>query len=174
MRLIVGLTGRRGSGKSTIARRLVEGYGFVRASFGDVVRDEAIARSLSTDMPTLQALGRRLIDEWGWTLFCQKATAGTYDARRVVIDGIRHLGALETLRGLVSPMPLMLVFVRLEESHRFDRLRTRGRAGDVDARVENDPVEQEVDSLRALADFEVDGSDEHAAEAIVRWCQISG
>lgn len=174
MRLIVGLTGKRGSGKSTIAHQLVEEYGFARASFGDLVRDEAIARSLPTDVATLQTLGRTLIDEWGWTKFCQAAIAGTRDASKVVIDGIRHVGALETIRRLVAPVPLILVFVHLDESRRLMRLRVRGRIGDTDAGVESDPVEQEVDSLRALADFEIDGGDECAAVAIARWFQTTG
>jgi adenylate kinase family enzyme len=173
MRLLVGLTGKRGSGKSTIARRLAQRYGFACTSFGDVVRREAIARALLSDMPTLQALGQQLINEWGWTRFCQATLAGTHDSSNVVIDGIRHIHALETLRSLVAPAPLMLVYVQLDETHRVARLRARGRAGDTDPRVENDPVEQEVDSLRALASLTVTGSDESSADSIAQWLHIT-
>lgn len=38
--LIIGLSGKMGVGKTTIANHLVEKYGFVRKAFGDAVKEE--------------------------------------------------------------------------------------------------------------------------------------
>jgi adenylate kinase family enzyme len=169
--VVIGLAGKRGSGKSTIARRLAKEHGFVHASFGDAVRREAVARALSTDTPTLQSLGRALIDEWGWIRFCQAVMDSIPESPRIVIDGIRHADAVKTLRHLVAPSRFELVFVQLAHEMRLERIRDRGRIGDSDAIVDSDPVELEVESLHALAAFEVDGNDDKAAALISRWCQ---
>lgn len=171
MSVIIGLAGRRGAGKSTIARRLATEHGFDCASFGDIVRQEALARSLPTSTSSLQAVGRTLIDEWGWPRFCQAVLGNIPRTSQGIIDGIRHVAAIESLRGLVAPSRFELVFIHLAEDLRLARIRMRRRVGDDDARVEFDPVEQEVDSLRSLAAFEVDGGDDKAAESIARWCR---
>ena len=174
MRVIVGLAGRRGCGKSTIGRRLEQEHGFAFVSFGDVVRREAVARSLPIDTPALQTLGRRLIDEWGWERFCRAVLAGASVPDKVVIEGIRHRLAVEALRGLLAPDHFRLVFIQIAEQQRLVRLRLRGRPGDSDAGTDSDSIEQEVDSLRGLAEFEVSGEDECAADLVAKWSVQTG
>src|SRR3989338_2769065 len=64
-KMIIGLCGTIGAGKSTTARYYSQCCGFERLSFGDEVRREATARGLSHDRGVLQKLGARLRQEEG-------------------------------------------------------------------------------------------------------------
>src|SRR5574341_206680 len=99
-----------------------------RVSFGDHVRAEA--RRLGLDdsaREVLQAVGEALIGA-GWERFCRSvlAQADWTPGRPLVIDGVRHVQAVETLRPLVAPAALRLVYLEVPESVRERRLRNRG------------------------------------------------
>jgi cytidylate kinase len=56
--VLIALIGAPGSGKDTIAKRLVEQHGFVRFAFADKVRELAYA--------TLDVPSKRFLDSLGW------------------------------------------------------------------------------------------------------------
>lgn len=166
MRAVVGLAGRPGSGKSTIACNLAEQHGFGRTSFGNVVRGEASVRGLGESIAALQELGLSLIEEWGWRRFCKAVLSRAKDTRCVVVDGVRHSAAVSTLRDLVSPATFTLVFVDIDEDTRCRRLADRGYTRDSYAGIDRHPVEKEILNLRSQADFHVDGKNGSAADMI--------
>ena len=123
----IGVAGRIGSGKTTLASLLAKRIGCPRASFGEFVRSSAQARGLDfTERSILQDLGDELIAE-GWTPFVDAVLlqAG-YSSGPVVIDGIRHLSAIETLRSRLDPTPLVVVAVDISDEQRRQRLHDRG------------------------------------------------
>lgn len=101
----VMLAGPSGSGKTTLANKLHEELCIPSVSFGDVVR--AAAPSGAT-RETLEQVGQQLIDQ-GWKPFCEAVLSRRPpDAEVVTIDGIRHVGAVHTLRNLLHPESLLI------------------------------------------------------------------
>jgi hypothetical protein len=169
-RLVVGLAGRRGSGKSTIAAELQRDFGFARVSFGDYVRGVAKERELPLELASLEALGRALIDELGWARFCRAVLTGTESSPRVVVDGIRHVGARTTMRNLVAPGRFAVAFVQIDEAVRKRRLAARARPGDA---IHGGEMSDDLDQLHREAEIVVDGDRADAARRILscadRW-----
>jgi dephospho-CoA kinase len=90
--VIIGIAGRIGSGKTTIARYLVEKYNFKRLSYSAMLTDLFLATKGRSAVPTrrdLQNLGNQLTDAIGHAgLTALLLRAATVE--NIVIDGIRH------------------------------------------------------------------------------------
>ena len=172
----VAIAGRIGSGKTTLASILADRLQCPVASFGIYVRFVALQRGLDpADRAVLQDLGEELIGE-GWHSFCRSVLDhGGYVSGAVVVDGIRHVAAITTIRELVAPTPCRLVAVRAQDAVRTERLRLRGvtpgAAQAADAHVGESEVHQVIDD----AEFVVDDEDPtEAADAVLRWLGVSG
>lgn len=171
---VVGFSGKRGSGKSTISRQVSEALGWPRAGFGDYVRAEANRRGLDHKIETLQTVGESLIDT-GPETFCR---AVLLEARwepntSLIIDGIRHVEIVVALRKIMVPADFRLVHITVEEPLREARLIGRDSIdGESIRRYDRHSTEAQVaTALPELADLVLDGSDEESALVgrIVRW-----
>lgn len=129
-RVVLGLAGRRGSGKTTLARALEVRFGFSRASFGDYVRSVAATRAMADSTSSLESLGESLVRELGWEAFCSTVLAQTHSDPRVVVDSIRHVEARDTIANLIAPGRFLMAFVEVDEDERLKRLLLRQRPGD--------------------------------------------
>jgi hypothetical protein len=66
----------------------------------------------------------------------------------LVVDGIRHAEAVEELKRLVSPSPVLLVFIATSEPARETRLRERNVAESSDLqRIESHSTEVQVQTV---------------------------
>lgn len=168
----VGFAGAIGSGKTTVATAVHRLLGGV---FGDYVRAEARCRGLAEAREALQDLGEALIAERGWDGFCQDTLAHFCwrPGDLVVIDGVRHVEVVTTLRRLVSPERFALVFVTADDETLVDRLKHEGLADDRRrARVEAHSTESQVrGALPDIADLLVDGTlpADRTARAVLEW-----
>jgi len=125
---VIGFAGSIASGKSTLSAAVARELGWVRASFGNSVRDEARQRGLDpVSREVLQALGAELI-EAGWRQFCWSLLqrAGWHPGQNLVIDGVRHVKAVETLRSQVNPATFHLIYLDVPDGIREQRLYERG------------------------------------------------
>lgn len=175
--LAVGLSGRVGSGKTSLASALAEHLQCPRASFGDYVRSVAAGRGLDAeDRSVLQDLGDELIATQGWTPFCQSVLdqAGYADGS-VVVDGLRHAQAAATMRALLAPTPWRLVAVDSENEVRLSRLAARGVVGADAHTADTHPNEAQVGAVMDSADFVVsdDSTVEYAVNAVMTWLNLS-
>lgn len=154
--LVIAFAGAIASGKSTLSQALASALDCQRASFGDVVREVALRRGLdATSRETLQVLGEELIAR-GWEPFCRAvlAQADWRPPQSLVVDGIRHAEAFETLRGLVWPLRTVLIFVEVDPNDRMERFSLRGINTDEQKRADGHSTEAEVASrLPLLADY---------------------
>jgi dephospho-CoA kinase len=175
---VLTFSGSIASGKTTIARLIAEKNGFAFASFGDFVRKEARRQGMDpTSRDVLQRHGNELIEK-GWQPFCQAVLADiawTGD-HGLVVDGIRHVEALETLRDLVGPLRLFLVYISIDNQTRRVRLRDRG-VGEEQTIEKSDlhDTEQQVRGiLEQRADLRVDGTLPPVllAQQILNWASI--
>jgi len=168
----VGVAGRIGSGKTSLSSELATRLECPRASFGDHVRAVARSRHLDeTDRTVLQDLGDALIAK-GWTEFVRAVLGDAkYKAGTVVVDGIRHVGAIATLREVLTPTPLVVVAVATHNDVRRGRLLQRGLTEpDADA-ADSHPNESEVSKVLEAADFVVpaDSTVDEAVSSVLEW-----
>ena len=161
MPIVLAFSGGIASGKSTLAAAVAQSLGWPCVSFGAYVRKQAECRGLENSRETLQEIGSSLIQK-GWRGFCQNvlAQANWESGQPLVVDGIRHVEAVDELRRLVKPAQLRLIFIDLPESTRRERLYQRDLAGHKTFdRIDSHPMEVETKStLPGLADLVLDGS----------------
>lgn len=172
MEVALGVSGRIGSGKTSLAVALAERLDCPRASFGDYVRSVASERGLdASERDVLQTVGDELIAN-GWDTFCSAVLrAAGYTDGSVVVDGIRHTDAAKTMRKLLAPTPWKLVAVESEEATRRSRLTARGIDAAGAAQADAHPNETEVALVMASADLIVssDATVDAAADRVIEW-----
>jgi dephospho-CoA kinase len=154
--MIVAFAGRIASGKSAVSKAVAEQYSVDRVSFGDAVRTEARRRGLGENRTTLQDLGDELILA-GWDRFCGLVLEQAHwDGRRsLVVDGVRHDGAVDALRHRAGRSRLHLVFVDTSWERRLAWLVDRGVSVPEALAADNHPNEGELDAIRNRADLVV-------------------
>ncbi|WP_395836324.1 AAA family ATPase [Archangium violaceum] len=159
-RVVVGIAGGIGSGKTQVARQLADLLGAEFASFGDYVRERAREFGLDPVRDNLQPLGERLINEMGWDGFVAQVLSTWSRKSSLVLDGIRHVNACRAVESQVSPYRFILVYLSVDKATRVGRLEAV-RPSDAAAidRLEQHSTEREVHaSLPDLADLLLDGS----------------
>jgi dephospho-CoA kinase len=159
--IVLGFTGRIGSGKTTISSMIAERLGWPRVGFGEYVRKIAWSRGLAESREILQELGESLFSS-DPEQFCRAVLAQVSwkQGEPLIIDGIRHVAVVNQLRHLVSPARFQLIYVVLNESVREARLLERDRM-DVELLpcIDSHSTERDVRSeLLNRADLIVDGS----------------
>jgi cytidylate kinase len=123
---IVAFAGRIGAGKSSVAAAVATAFGWKFASFGGVVRKTATSRGVEHSRESLQELGEEL-EASDPAMFCRAVLddAGWSAGEPVVVEGIRHVRIWETLKNLVAPQPIFLVYIEASEELRRARLQER-------------------------------------------------
>lgn len=158
---IICFGGQIASGKTVVSQSIAVKLGWKYASFGNYVRHYVSNLGLDPlDRNILQIYGQRLIDE-GWGIFCNKVLdfASWKPGESLVIDGVRHKEAIETIKYFVRPMPVVFIYINVIEEIRLKRMFGRGLSLDTINREESDPIEKESKtSLLEFADLVVDGS----------------
>lgn len=125
--LIVTFAGRIGAGKSSVSAAVAEALGLKLASFGGFVRKTATERGMDHSRESLQAVGEEL-EAKDAAQFCRAVLddAGWNAGKPVVVEGIRHVRILDTLKSLVAPQPVFLVYLQAPDELRRARLQERG------------------------------------------------
>ncbi len=127
--LVLTFSGSIGSGKSTLSLSVAKALNWPYVSFGNYVRTVALLRGLGESREVLQEVGESLIQE-GWEQFCKSVLAQTTwePGEPLVVDGIRHVEAVEMLQLLIVPSELLLIHITLNEPTRKARLYKRSPA----------------------------------------------
>lgn len=147
--IVLGLSGQIASGKSTIATALARVIGCDHVSFGKYVRTVASERGYDESRQTLQDLGQHLLESRGAEGFCLDVLASQaprfVPGNDLVIEGIRHTDVVDALSFLVQPSVFALVFVRVDERTRRNRLALREGEGNTDLKTaDKHSTEQQV------------------------------
>jgi cytidylate kinase len=172
--IVICFSGAIRSGKSTLSSGVASELGYPRVSFGDQVRAEAARRGLSQTRQVLQDIGESLV-QTAPIEFCKSVLnqANWKHDTSIVIDGVRHVLILDSLRTLVAPIECVLIFVDTEVSVRANRLDEEGLRTQTELGVvENHPTEAAAKKdLPDLADLQVDGGRpaEELIASVVSW-----
>ncbi|WP_082058472.1 AAA family ATPase [Acidithrix ferrooxidans] len=153
---VICVSGHIGSGKTTLCWSLAETLsGCHVRSFGDVVRARAQAQGLPSTRLSLQEVGSAMIRE-GWHAFVSQLLVdlpGGFDV--LIVDGIRHIGALSGIRDVMRDTQVVLVFLSCDANTLEGRLVQRGEA----LRVPRHAVEEEISGLAIIADIVLDATE---------------
>jgi adenylate kinase family enzyme len=157
MDCIFAFGGPSKSGKTTLGRRLAKELGLPFASFGDYVRKEANRNGLSDpSSEQLQATGQ-LLARTDMCGFCKAVLeeAGFVVGQGLVVDGVRHLSALSTLKVLIPQQRVKLVYL---ESSVAERVKRSSLNPHQLQRLDSHSVESEAVVIRKVADLVLDTS----------------
>ncbi|MEO5928106.1 MAG: nucleoside monophosphate kinase [Patescibacteria group bacterium] len=123
-RIVIGLVGRKGSGKGTVARLIKDRYGATIYRFSDLLRDILDSLYIDKSRDNLIHLSEILRDGFGQTILRDAMVKQVQQdpSRLVVIDGIRRLDDLSRLDELGD---FHLVDVTAPIELRYERIQQR-------------------------------------------------
>lgn len=171
--LVIAFSGRIGSGKTAVSKRVSEELQWPRVSFGDYVRLVVRQRGMQETRKNLQQVGTSLLES-DPLQFCSSVLAMSDWQRSegLVIDGLRHLRTIEIIRDLIAPAELKIIYLAVTDETRIARLSQRDPAEPtVLSNVEMHSSEQEIGLISNVADFVLNGEDALAAatQDVIRW-----
>jgi dephospho-CoA kinase len=130
-KLVVGLAGMPGSGKSLVVETVVAlGYGVV--VMGDVVREETRKRGLDLNPKNVGRVMLELRRKGGASVVADKCIPKIeqQESVKVIVDGVRSLSEVDAFKKHFSNFSLMAVYASPET--RFNRVYRRQRSDDPD------------------------------------------
>jgi dephospho-CoA kinase len=175
---VLAFSGSIASGKSTLSGEVAEALQWSRVSFGDYVRSVARNQGLAESREVLQAIRADLVER-DIEGFCRAvlAQANWQPGQPIVIDGIRHTEVLDSLRQIVAPTALYLIFVTVDEATRSARLLEREATSlEKHQYLEQDSTERQVKfDLAHLSDLIIDNrhSLRESVKQIVDWLKTT-
>ncbi len=148
--MLVGLTGRNASGKSTLVTWFSE-RGLRSVSCSDSIRTWLRGQGIETTRVALIEGGRELRRRGGAGVLAEMLLE-ILDGEDAVVDSIRTPAEVESLRNRGD---FVLIEVRADEESRWQRMTERGRAGD--------PIEKEAFLSQEAAEI---SSEDEAGQAL--------
>jgi len=165
--MIIGLTGKRGTGKDTIANYLVEKMGFIMLDFTrDVLAPilEKQGKPVTRDnLIDLAMDGRRKAHNGIWAEKLCGTIKGNED---YTISGVRFVEEVEVFKKRFGDH-FLLVSVVADDNTRYERCRKRGTKGEGDMSFEEymerekKPTEVAILKTMEMADYTVDNNSTH-------------
>ncbi len=157
--MIIGLTGKNGSGKGEVAKYLKD-RGFQYYSLSDVLREEANKAGVPITRENLIQLGNQLRAQLGPGALAEKIFSRLDPEKHYVVDSVRHPSEVEVFRRRTD---FILACVTAPQKLRFERIRQRKRENDpqtfedfqaIEAREaeSHNATDQQLDRAIAAAD----------------------
>src|SRR5437879_891815 len=100
---VIALSGKLGSGKTTISSAIATLLGWRRVGFGDYVRKVVRERGLEETRQNLQVVGTELL-EADPREFCKAvlSSGGWTSGEPLIIDGLRHVRTIAIVQELIT------------------------------------------------------------------------
>lgn len=150
-RLIIGITGRIGSGKTTVGQHLSSKHGFQYLRYSQVL-SEWFANDPESKAH-LQEVGWKVMAGGMQTELNRRLIAQMTPEADVAVDGLRHPIDYEVHRNS-SPSSFHLLYIDSPQGQRRERLKASGRYKDVASfeAADSHPVEQQIEALKTKAE----------------------
>jgi dephospho-CoA kinase len=149
-RLVIGITGRIGSGKTTVGRYLESKYGFQYLRYSEILAEWRAKDPESKSQ--LQKVGWEVMAGGLQAELNRRLIAQIAPDTDVAVDGLRHPLDYQTLSSSFSES-FHLLYIDSPAKLRFERLNQKGKYANFDlfGAADHHLVEQHIDSLRANA-----------------------
>ncbi len=163
MKLVIGLTGMIGSGKTAVSRHIQDNYGGKEHRFSRILMDILDRLYLPHERTYLQKLGKSLRADLGPDVIANAFKKDIEKDRSsiLLVDGIRYENEVEMLKGFENSF---LVFVTAPPEVRYERCVTRGEKGEgkitYEQFLENEKAETEkqIETVGQKADYVIENS----------------
>ncbi len=155
VRLVIGVAGRIGSGKTVVARYLADRHGFEYLRYSIVLADwykedpEAKMR--------LQTVGWEVMSGEGQLELNRRLISRIDPAYDCAVDGLRHPIDFESLKNAFANS-FFLVYIDTLHEIRFERLRNRYATYEEFLAADSHPVESHIQELVPLASATLNGA----------------
>jgi dCMP deaminase len=160
--MIIGLTGRNGSGKGE-AVSFLQYKSFYPYSLSDVIREEVRMQGKEITRERLIEVGTELRTQGGTAVLAERLLEKIEDDKNYVIDSFRHPDEVKAFKACPD---FRLIFVEADPIVRFERVRDRGREKDATTVEEFLEIEgrevaatdwhgQQLDAVEKVADFTI-------------------
>lgn len=160
--MIIGLTGKNGSGKTAVSEYL-KSRSFEYHSLSDAIREEIHKRALQITREVLIDVGNELREKFGPGILAERILPNLESDQNYVIDSIRNPQEVDVLR---RRNDFTLLALEAEQATRFERSRRRGRENaaqtlqqfaEEEAREldSDNPASQQLNATRQKADLVV-------------------
>ena len=140
--MIIGVTGRNGAGKDTVAEILIK-KGFQHYSLSDALRAQARIRKQELTPDNLRGIGNELREKHGPGILAELALQNIRKDQHCVITSIRNPTEVEVLR---KRKDFILINVDAPASMRYARISKRGKQGDINTLEDFKRLEKEDES----------------------------
>jgi dephospho-CoA kinase len=151
-RLVIGIAGRIGAGKTSAAKYLNTRHGFQYLRYSQVLAEWMAADPESKAQ--LQKVGWEVMAGGMQTELNRRLIAQVMPGENAAIDGLRHTIDHESLSKAFSSS-FHLLYIGSGPEQRWNHLSGKGRytSRDIFDAADSHPVEQQIESLRARADL---------------------
>ena len=159
MQKIIGIVGRIGAGKDTVAEYLARKYRYAVVAFRDAVKDVTEKEGLEANRANMQAVSKKYRDRYGADYFTNIVLKKIGESGpKVIVKEMRTDGDVLPLKKAFPRMKIIITEAHAEK--RFERMFARGRPGDPQTLEEfekQDEREEELGYTQALeyADFAI-------------------
>ncbi|RLJ01388.1 MAG: hypothetical protein DRP10_04205 [Candidatus Aenigmatarchaeota archaeon] len=124
--MIIGITGKNGSGKTEVANYLkLKGFEYI--SLSDILREEAKKRNIRENRENLRNLGNELRKKFGPGILAELALKKIKPDKNYCVDSIRNPNEIAELRKIKN---FLLIGIKAKIELRYKRVLDRGRIGD--------------------------------------------
>jgi len=147
-RLVIGITGRIGAGKTSVGKYLESQHGFSYVRYSQVLSDWRAKDPESK--AHLQVVGWEVMAGGMQTELNSRLISEVPAESNCAVDGLRHSLDFESLNAAFSPH-FFLVYVNSPPEMRWRRLQGRYPTLDDFRSADSHPVEQQIEALRARA-----------------------
>ena len=173
MKLVIGLTGNIGAGKTVVSDHLHKKYKADQVRFSQILMDVLDRLYLPKDRSNLQTLGEIVRESFGSDVIVNafKKDLEKSKSSVVVVDGIRYMNEVEMLRSFDNNI---LLFMDAPPQVRYERVVLRGEKGeeknsfDEFLKIAQRGTEKGLPEIKKSADYviENDGSVEHLLKRV--------
>jgi dephospho-CoA kinase len=162
MKLVIGLVGHIGSGKTAVSEYLQENYGAKEHRFSQILMDILDRLYLPHERAHLQNLGKSLRAELGEDVIVNafKRDLEKDTSEMLIVDGIRYENEVNMLKEKNG----ILLFVTASPQTRYERAVARGEKGEAKITYEQfleserAETEKHIEMIKDGADYIIDSS----------------
>jgi dephospho-CoA kinase len=147
-RLVIGITGHIGAGKTSAANYLKSAHGFFYVRYSQVLSDW-LAKDPESKAH-LQAVGWKVMAGGMQTELNVRLIALIPARADCAVDGLRHPIDYDSLTK-AFPSNFRLLYIESSQEARWQRVRKRYAELDTFSQADSHPVEQQIDALRSKA-----------------------
>ncbi len=160
--MIIGITGRIGSGKTTLSEYIQEKYGFKKLSFVDkILIPELQKRGKVINRQNLQQIGREFYLKYGDIKMTEWLLEGIEPKEKWIIDDIRYPTTANYIRDRF-PRNFLIIGVKTITRIRFQRILIRGKEGKISyeefSRMDSALTEKQIEEVLSQADYIVENN----------------